>query len=78
MKFNFLWRVLLAIFPLDIVSADDPLAGMTQGYFDGKRPFDAVQLVGERGHILIPESGKIESQWVLSQVCLQHLPSGTV
>ena len=56
MKFNCLWRVLLAIFPLDIVSADDPLAGVTQGYFDGKRPFDAVQLVGERGHILIPES----------------------
>ena len=74
MKFNCLWRVLLAIFPLDIVSANDPFAGITQGYFDGKRPFDAVQLIGERGHILIPESGKIESQWVFKAGVLTASP----
>ena len=74
MKFNCLWRVLLAFFPLDIVSANDPFAGITQGYFDGKRPFDAVQLIGERGHILIPESGKIESQWVFKAGVLTASP----
>ena len=43
MTIKYLWRVLLPIFPLDMVRADDHLVGATQGYFDGKRPLDAVQ-----------------------------------
>jgi hypothetical protein len=74
MTIKYLWRVLLPIFPLDMVRADDHLVGATQGYFDGKRPLDAVQLVGERGHILISETDKIESQWVFKAGVLTASP----
>jgi len=42
----------------------EPGEGLTKGPFDGKRPNDAVQLVGKRGHILIAEVPKVKNQWV--------------
>lgn len=54
--------------------AAEPGAGATKGYFDGKRPVDAVQLVGDRGHILVPESEKVKSQWVFKEGVLTASP----
>lgn len=65
---------LLASKSLGLAVAADPVAGITKGYFDGKRPMDAVQLVGERGHILVPESGKVASQWVFNDGVLTASP----
>ena len=38
-------------------------AGLTKGLFDGKRPADAVQLVGPQEHAMVPEAKKVKSQW---------------
>ncbi|MGB0643504.1 MAG: DUF7133 domain-containing protein, partial [Akkermansiaceae bacterium] len=55
-------------------AAEGPLAGITKGLFNGKRPADAVQLVGERGHMLVPESKKVKSQWVFDEGVLTASP----
>jgi len=65
---------LLASKSLGLAVAAERVAGITKGYFDGKRPMDAVQLVGERGHILVPESGKVASQWVFNDGVLTASP----
>lgn len=48
--------------------------GLTKGQLDGKRPSDAVQLVGKRGHILIPEEEEVKSQWVFKDGVLTASP----
>lgn len=48
--------------------------GLTKGLFDEKRPYDAVQLVGKRGHILVPESDEVKSQWVFEDGVLTASP----
>ncbi|MEN8773145.1 MAG: DUF1080 domain-containing protein [Akkermansiaceae bacterium] len=57
-----------------LAAADDPLAGITKGFFNGKRPVDAVQLVGVRGHVLVPESENVNSQWVFQEGVLTASP----
>lgn len=74
MKLKSVCLIILAIIPSSLTAADDPLAGVTKGLFDGKRPVDAVQLVGERGHILVPESEKVRSQWVFKDSVLTASP----
>ncbi|MDA7607858.1 hypothetical protein N8640_05140, partial [Akkermansiaceae bacterium] len=66
--------LLLFTFPGYLAAAEDPLAGITKGLFNGKRPADAVQLVGERGYTLVPESEKVKSQWVFDQGVLTASP----
>lgn len=53
---------------------DDSAAGLTKLPMDGKRPFDGIQLVGERGHILIPEKPEIKNQWVFKDGILTASP----
>jgi len=53
--------------------AVEPGAGLTKGLIDGERPWDAVQLVGEAGHILVPESD-VESRWVFKDGVLTASP----
>ena len=64
----------LVTVPGYLTAAEDPLAGITKGLFNGKRPADAVQLVGERGHMLVPESKKVKSQWVFDEGVLTASP----
>jgi len=66
--------LLLFTFPGYLAAAEDSLAGITKGLFNGKRPADAVQLVGERGYTLVPESEKVKSQWVFDQGVLTASP----
>lgn len=66
--------ILLFVISGQLAGADDPPAGITKGLFNGKRPTDAEQLVGERGHILVPESKKVKSQWVFQEGVLTASP----
>jgi mono/diheme cytochrome c family protein/glucose/arabinose dehydrogenase len=54
--------------------SDDKGAGMTKVLLDGKRSKDAVQLVGENGHLFVPESDKVKSQWVFKNGVLTASP----
>ena len=65
---------MLVIIPSSLAAADNLFAGITKRLFDGKRPVDAVQLVGEKGHILVPESEKVKSQWVFKDGLLTASP----
>jgi mono/diheme cytochrome c family protein len=53
---------------------DESAAGLTKIEMDGKRPFDGVQLVGERGHILIPEKPEVKNQWTFKEGVLVASP----
>lgn len=46
----------------------------TKGIVDLERPKDAVQLLGDQGHLFVPESEKIESQWVFKDGVLTASP----
>ncbi|MDG2399436.1 MAG: DUF1080 domain-containing protein [Akkermansiaceae bacterium] len=74
MNLRHAFLTLLVFIPFDLLAADDPLAGITKGLFNGKRPVDAVQLVGERGHILVPESEKVKNQWMFHSGVLTASP----
>jgi hypothetical protein len=52
----------------------EPGEGLTKGSLDGKRPSDAVQLIGQRGHILVPEKEEVKSQWVFKDGVLTASP----
>ncbi|MFT5883202.1 MAG: mono/diheme cytochrome c family protein [Crocinitomicaceae bacterium] len=52
----------------------EPGEGLTKGALDGKRSHEAVQLVGKRGHILIPEEEEVKSQWVFKDGVLTASP----
>ena len=54
--------------------ANEPGAGLTKGLFDDKRPHDAIQLIGQQGHILIPESEKVKNQWTFQSGILTASP----
>ena len=66
--------VVLVCAMIPVAWAADSGEGLTKGKFDGKRPPDAVQLVGKRGHILIPESEKVKCQWVFKDGVLTASP----
>ena len=54
-------------------------AGTTKGVIDandpGKKPDDAVQLVGEKEHVLVPEKEGGKSKWVFADGILTASPS---
>lgn len=54
-------------------TADETRNGSTRGIIDFKRPTDAVQLVGDSGSTLVPESG-YESQWTFKDGVLTASP----
>ena len=54
--------------------AEQAGAGTTRGILDGKKPKDAVQLVGDKGHVFLPESDKVKSQWVFEEGVLTASP----
>lgn len=56
------------------VFAEDAGVGLTRGILDGKRPPEAVQLVGRLGHLMIPENEKVASQWVFEDGVLTASP----
>jgi len=67
--------ILLTIaFSTSAAVAADQGVGSTKGILDGKRPENAVQLVGEEGHLFVPESGKVESQWSFNEGVLTASP----
>lgn len=74
MNLKRLHLLLLFVSSGHLAAADDPLTGITKGFFNGKRPVDAVQLVGVRGHVLVPESEKVKSQWVFQEGVLTASP----
>jgi hypothetical protein len=43
---------------------DESASGLTKMDLDDKRPHDAVQIIGEKEHRLIPEKAEIKNQWV--------------
>lgn len=53
---------------------DQSGVGLTKEKLDDKRFHDAVQLVGQRGHILIPEKPEIKNQWVFKDGVLTASP----
>lgn len=61
------------LLPIALFSAE-PGVGATKGIVDFKRPADAVQLVGEDGHSLIPEKPKITNHWVFKDGVLTASP----
>lgn len=74
MTLKYLRFLFFFLVPGYLAAAGDPLAGITKGFFNGKRPADAVQLVGERGHTLVPESEKVKNQWVFKKGILTASP----
>jgi len=66
--------IIFGVAVIPTAESAEPGEGLTKGRFDGKRPHDAVQLVGQRGHILIPESKKVKNQWVLKDGVLTASP----
>lgn len=46
----------------------------TKGILDGERPKEVVQLVGESGHLFVPESEKIASKWSFEDGVLTASP----
>ena len=57
-----------------LLPAEDAGAGLTKGILDGKRPFDAVQLVGKQGHLMVPENDKAKSKWTFEDGVLTASP----
>lgn len=75
MTMSELKRILtLAMVLASPVRAAEGAVGTTRGILDGKRPHDAVQLVGERGHLLVPENPKVKNQWVFEDGVLIASP----
>ncbi len=54
--------------------ADEADGVSTKGILDDKKPKDALQLVGEKGHLFVPESEKVKSQWVFKDGILTASP----
>ncbi len=48
--------------------------GTTKGIVDDKRPKDAVQLLDDKGHLFVPESEKVASQWMFKDGVLTASP----
>lgn len=59
---------------LTAAELDESVAGVTKMEMDGKRPYDGIQLVGERRHILIPEKPEVKNQWVFKDGVLVASP----
>ena len=55
------------------IAAGEGIAS-TKGLLDGDRPKDAIQLVGETGHLFVPESEKIASKWSFKDGVLTASP----
>ncbi len=53
---------------------DESAAGLTKLPMGGKRPHDGIQLVGERGHVLIAENPEFKNQWVFKDGILTASP----
>ncbi|MFT6181938.1 MAG: mono/diheme cytochrome c family protein/glucose/arabinose dehydrogenase [Akkermansiaceae bacterium] len=63
----------LALFTA-LARADQSSSISTKGVLDGERPKDAIQLLGEKGHLFVPESDKVKSQWVFKDGVLTASP----
>ncbi|MBL8896947.1 MAG: DUF1080 domain-containing protein [Planctomycetes bacterium] len=62
---------------VDFLVAHARVDGTTKGVIDieaGRKPADAVVLVGPAGHVLIPENPDVESKWVFDEGVLTASP----
>ena len=66
--------VMTVMFLTTPLGAEEPGVGLTKGILNGKRPADAVQLVGRQGHLMIPEKKEVKSQWVFADGVLTASP----
>lgn len=66
--------IVIGIATILTAESAEPGEGLTKGPLDGKRSHEAVQLVGKRGHILIPEEKEVKSLWVFKDGVLTASP----
>lgn len=66
--------IILGISTSSAAESADSGEGLTKEYLDGKRPDDAVQLLGPKGHVLVPESKIVKNLWVFKDGVLTASP----